>query len=365
MSGLLYTLRHPEVKTKWRRIILVVCGIGAGILPIAHMHSFIVLVIISACIGLTQLKNLKVLLWYAIPAGIVSSLFYFIFVAGGIENPKFMQIMIGWTSDKTLRGWLWMWCEIWGTMIPVSLAGLLLLRKKSALLISFFFGFFIVFILANIIMFQPIAWDNSKLFLWTYFGLCGLAALTLQWLWRKQILFKGVALIIAFTLTASGAVELSRLQHVDQNSYRMSDLEDIHLGEVIRQSTPPLAVFLTQPSHNHPVMMWGVRSIVMGYPAWALNFGFLYEQRQQDIMLMYSGGQNTEKLLKKYAVQFVAIGPGELYDMQANETYFRNTYPIFIETAKYRIYDVRKIYTIKSSDGTSSAHTMKKLQFQP
>lgn len=355
MAGVLWVFlrvtKKPKVElTKEQKIILVACGVGAGILPITHMHSFIVLVITSALLGLLTIKQWKKWLWYAVPAGLISTVLYWNFIKGGIENPEFMQVLLGWTAPagnnplQHFINWLTMWWEIWGVMFPLALIGIPLARKKlPPISQAFILAGFVVFALANIILFQPIQWDNSKLFMWVYFFLSPLAVLSLQQLWRERA--KGsriIAVVLFILLTGSGYMEMWRLTHFDRNSLEMSSMDDIQLGEKIRQQTNSQSVFLTATAHNHPVMEWGVRPILLGYPGWAFNFGFLYRPREVDINTMFLGGTQAEELLKKYKVSYVAIGPAELQLFRANEAYFRK-YPLAVTSQNYRIYDVRSL----------------------
>jgi hypothetical protein len=197
---------------------------------------------------------------------------YWQFVKGGIENPEFMQIMIGWTAPKGnnpvqhLVNWVIMWWRIWGVTIPLALMGVVVARKKLPLVAQgFLFAGFAVFALANIILFQPIQWDNSKLFMWAYFFFSPLAVLYLQDIWRGVAQSSKVLAILLFILlTGSGYMEMVRFARFDKNSLPMASIGDIQFGEQIRQNTDSQAVFLTSPEHNHPVMEWGVRPILLG-----------------------------------------------------------------------------------------------------
>lgn len=354
LAGVIWATRKLQTKHKHTRrapyAILAICGLAAGILPIAHMHSFIVLIIASALLGLSSLRQWKALLFYAVPAGVVSTILYTIFIKGGIENPKFMQILIGWTALKhtsplvSFQLWIKMWWEIWGVMMPVAIAGSVVawkkLKRQDVAVLST--GFF-VFILGNVILFQPIHWDNSKLFMWAYFFFAAFATLVLQRLWRKKTLnIRGFALLLAFLLTITGVMELWRLSRFEKNSLLMASNDDIELGEIIRKNTDSQAVFVTHPTHNHPSMMWGVRPVLMGYPAWAWNFGFLYQEREKDIQTIYIGGEQAETLLKHYNVSYISFGHAET-SRGGNETYYKENFPLFIESKGHRIYDVRSL----------------------
>lgn len=355
MAAVLYVFLKVAQKpkadlTRNQKLILVTAGVGAGILPIAHMHSFIALVITSGLLGILLIKQWQKWLWYAVPAGVISSILYVTFVKGGIQNPEFMRTLIGWTAANGTNplqhfiNWLKMWWEIWGVMVPLAIIGANIARQKlSPPRIVFLLAGFVIFALANIILFQPIHWDNSKLFMWVYFFFSPLAVLVLQQLWRGERAVKALAVILFILLTGSGYMEMWRLTRFDKNEVMMADNEDLRLGEIIQQTTDSQAIFLTSAAHNHPVMQWGVRPILLGYPGWAFNFGFLYQQRETDIGIMFRGGPVAEELLKQYRVSYVTFGSNEVRMTGANEYYFQTNYPLVIQTNNYRIYDVRSL----------------------
>ena len=330
---------------KQRRTTMVIAGIIAGIMPISHMHSFIVVIMISFFLCLDSFRNWRLILWYIIPAGIISSFLYFTFIHGGIETSSFFSKLIGWVAKDGLWGWIIMWIRIWGVMLPAAIFSFIFVHKRmSSLAIAFFTASFFIFIVGNLFLFQPIQWDNAKLFAWAYFGFSGLVTFLIADLWNKKInSARFFALIILITVIFTGVLELGLLQRVSEHTYQVTSQDDIRLGLKIREETEPLARFLTAPQHNHFVMIWGLRPILLGYTAWALNYGFNYQQRELDMRVMFLGGLETEELLKKYQISYVVIGPTEIYDLNANEDYFSLSFPVTFQNQNYRIYDTRSI----------------------
>jgi hypothetical protein len=139
----------------------------------------------------------------------------------------------------------------------------------------------------------------------------------------------------------TGVLELTRLQQVDRNKLQITGVNDINLGVQVRNRTNPLSVFLTDTSTNHFVMVWGARSIVMGFTPWVENFGFPYEMRLKDMSAMFSGGKSSLTLLKQYKISYVVIGPGERYSFNVNEPFFARNFPVAFKNKSYVIYDVR------------------------
>lgn len=343
----LYALSRKEDKTS--KIMLIFSGIMAGSLPIVHMHSFIAVFVITGTICLFLIKKWKFLLYYVVPAGLLSIFLYFIFIFGGIENKEnFFSWSPGWTIKGGFITWLKTWFYLWGLMLPLAFFNYIIgFLKFNNLTKVFFAGFFLLFILANLILIQPIPWDNSKIFGWVYLGFSALAAAAIFQIYRLKIFGKIIAIIIVFSLTLSGFLNLIYLQRTSHNKFIETDIENIRLAETIREKTDPLAIFLTSPDHNHFIMMWAARPIFMGYTAWVWNFGFNYQQRWEDMHKMFQGGPLAADLLKKYKISYIVIGPKEKYDFKANETYFSNNFKIAFENKNYRIYDVRELWYLE------------------
>jgi hypothetical protein len=342
--GLLTVLKQPT--PSWQnRGVLLFAGLGAGLLPIAHSHSFIVMIIFTGLLCLSYFRHWRLLLWYVVPAGLLSSFLFLTFIAGGIESKSFIQWQPGWVANGSLGEWLWFWGYVWGPMMPLAIFGLWhAYRRPQKLLLVLGLGALCVFGLANLVVFQPVAWDNTKLLWWVYLVFSGLVALLLQQLWSHRYWQKAVAGILLFILMATGGLELIRLGRIDQHVFQITSRDDIALGHELRQATAPTARFLTAPQHNHFVMVWALRPILMGYTAWVWNFGFDHTQRERDIHSMYSGAENANELLARYQVSYVVIGPTERGDLQANESFFANQFPLSFSNRNNNIYDTRRLW---------------------
>jgi hypothetical protein len=322
--------------------MLFVAGILAGILPITHAHSFIAVALVSVAICLAQLQLWRRWIWFAIPATIISVTLYNIFIAGGIET-QFIRPLIGWTAKGGFVAWLAQWWWQWGLMLPFVIFVFLFWRCANSVVRAYFLTFFGLFVLANLMLFQPIRWDNSKLFTWVYFACSMLAARGLAWLWLQQIWFKVVAVMLAFCLIATGTLEVIRLQRIDLYELQESSQMEIELGEKVRRVTDPRSRFLTAPSHNHFIMVWAARPILMGYVAWVWNYGFDYQTREQHITQMYAGSSLAETLLKQYQVSYVVFSPSESDIDNRNESFYSRRFPTLVSTPYVRIYDVRSL----------------------
>ena len=341
LSFLIFVLQKTDLKEKYQKAMLVTSGVIAGFLPIIHPHSFIALVIIGGLLTVVNLKRIKELLFFVVPAGVISSIFYFIFIKGGIQTSSFVTFLPGWTS-KGLLDFLYMWALLWGLIIPLSIVGLYLIFKKSTpTLKAFFLSFFIIFMLGNLILFQPVTWDNTKIFWWAYIGFGILSSIVIVRIFKKNVFYKTMSIIIFISLIFTGILEINNFLNFDKNTYLLTPTSDINLGIKIRNSTNPLDIFVTASQHNTLVMVWAARPILLGYTAWVWNFGFNYQQRESDVDKIFLGGEESKILLKKYNVKYLLIGPTEFSDLHANEAYFQNNYPLAFSNDNNRIYKIK------------------------
>lgn len=345
--GVLYViLKDNELSKNVKIKILTVAGILAGILPIAHAHSFIAVVTIIGFLCLFNYKKREILWWYVLVAGIISSIIFLTFIWGGIENGSFASWHPGYTASGNLFNWLGMWTLLWGITLPMAVYGMFFYRRdigrsKWAVYIA---GF-TLFTIGNLFFIQPIAWDNSKIFWWAYIIFSAPVSLVLGRIWSgRNFLFKLIVVVLFIVLTFTGFIELTRLVQTGKHEFMMTSTDDIKLGLEIREKTDPLAIFLTAPSHNHFVMVWGLRPILLGYTAWVWNFGFDYNSRELDMKKMFLGEPETNSLIKKYKISYVVIGPTEIHDLNANENYFNSNFNVAFKNNNYRIYDTKVVW---------------------
>lgn len=81
--------------------------------------------------------------------------------------------------------------------------------------------------------------------------------------------------------------------------------------------------------------------MLLGYPGHLWSHGVKFEERERDVKAIYLGGMEAEKLLTKYAVDFVIVGPTEYKDLNADEGFFANKFSAVIDEAGYHVYKIR------------------------
>jgi len=330
-------------------------GLIAGLLPIAHMHSFITIVIVSGIICLFNKHKYKDLIYFVLPAGIISTVLYFCFIHGGIQIDDFMTITLGWTANKNILtsvgllasifNWIIMWLQVWGVFLPTVIFSYFYFQndKQFQKTLPIFFGFMTVFLISNIVIFQPTAWDNTKLFAWVYLGLSIFVAKLIFKLWSKNLRLKMLVIILMILLSSTGVVSILRIINFEQNTFMLSSTSEVLFAKQIAQNTQTDAIFLTSTNHNHPIPLWANRPIYLGYLGWVRNFGFDHTQRAKNLNIIFSGQKNANKVIIDNKISYIYVGPKERNSLNINEDYLEQ-FPIAFKNIDTKVYDTRQLW---------------------
>jgi hypothetical protein len=227
-------------------------------------------------------------------------------------------------------------------LIPLIVAAILLrgddyLIKKR--LLFFYLPFTLCFIVPNFMKMAPWIWDNIKVLFYWWVASTPLVALLLSRLWRQGSIKRITAIVLFTTLTLAGSIEVAGIV-LGSNRYGVFDSAAVQFSEIVKQQTPPRALILHAPVHNHPVFLTGRRSL-MGYPGHIWTHGLDFLRRENEVKRMYLGGNDAEQLLYNYQVQYVVVGPLERLIMPVNEQFF-SRYPKVGEVGDYTLYKVQR-----------------------
>ncbi|MBA3767926.1 MAG: hypothetical protein H0W99_13270 [Acidobacteria bacterium] len=146
-----------------------------------------------------------------------------------------------------------------------------------------------------------------------------------------------MAAAFVVVLTFSGALDVWRvvsrateLQEFDRDGIAFAAMTSIR--------TPPRALVLHAPIHNHPVFLTGRRSL-MGYPGHIWTHGLDYRQREAEIKRIYAGAPDALVLLNRYGIEYAVLSPLERTLMPVNDSFFEH-YQRVGEIGEYRLYKI-------------------------
>lgn len=322
------------MREKSRRLY-VILGVLAGAMPMVHTHSFLALALISAgCLVWTLWHaedRRKALIDYALYAGIAAALalpqlltWAIPQTVGGAATTGSLSLRFNWVNFDTatgrlIDGYFWFWVKNVGPVYLVMLPAALLCKgwKRGLAL-----GALFVYAAAELVQFQPNAYDNNKLFYVAFLLMLPLAARYLVTLWDRLRGLPGRSLLAAvflFLSLTSGVLSLGREAVSD---YQLFSAGEVEAAEYIRDELPADAVYLTGDQHNNFVTALSGRQIVCGTGSYLYFHGVNYEKAAFDARRMLEAPADSLALFEEYGVDYVVIGNSERYNYALDEAYF-------------------------------------------
>lgn len=318
---------------------LILGGILYGLLPLTHSHAFFILTAVVgwyAAFDILFSKNKKEIIkkWlgFFIPGVIMAlpqilCIFPQVFEATG----GFVHQYWGWMK-KPEEQWFIYWFKTVGPIfILVPLA--LISSKVSSFLKFLFLPFLIIFLAANIWIFQPYNFDNVKFFIFVLLGSSIFAGIFLAKWWNEGKIAKIIIILILLFSSISGLLSIWAEPKPHNLLYSK---EDLGAADFIRNNIENRAIFLTGPQHSSPVLLAG-RKILMGYQGYLWVHGINYSEREKDIKNMYQGNR---LLLDKYNVSYIFLDHEANRAYQPNKIYLDQNFSVIFESLNYKIYKV-------------------------
>ncbi len=340
---------------------MLIAGAIAGLLPLVHAHSFVVLMLMGACLAV-----LFCLRWpWTEVDGEAKSFFlprwkeWAAFFAGAmvvavpqmlwatyksdVQAASFFGWQVGW--DRGTQSIIVFWLKNTGLFIPLLVAAMAWRGRApvvSRRLLLFWIPFALCFIVPNLFRLSPWIWDNIKILFYWWIASAPLVALLLARLWKLGVAARASALALLVAVTLAGALDVWRVASgaMRQNIFTQ---DGVRFAELVKRETAPRSLILHAPTYNHPVYLTGRRSL-MGYAGHLGSHGLEFAGRERDVVRIYSGGADAEALIGKYGVDYIVVGPlerqgGDMARMRAfvNEAFLQR-YRKVGEAGGYSLY---------------------------
>jgi hypothetical protein len=321
---------------------MIGAGVVAGLLPLAHAHSFVVLMLMGGCLALLFPRWRAWFVFFAVALLIAAPQMWWATRESAARAGSFFGWQFGW--DRGEQDALWFWFKNTGLFIPLLLAamGWLAWRGRAAAskrLLLFYLPFTLLFVISNAGKISPWIWDNIKVLYYWYVASVPLVALLLARLWRLHAATRVAAVALLLTLTAAGALDVWRVVS-KASEQREFDRAGVAFAEIIKTRTAPRSLILHAPTYNHPVYLTGRRAL-MGYAGHLWSQGIDYAPREAELKRMYAGAPDAESLLAKHGVEYVVVSPLERGATRVNEQFFRRFMKVG-ETGGYSLYKVAR-----------------------
>lgn len=345
------TSQHPTLTVSLLPPLFV--GLLAGTLPLIHMHSLVVLFIVTVFLFVMRPDQWKT--WIAFGVGVAAIAIpelVWLMTGTATESTKFFQWFFGW--DKRETGFIWFWFTNTGLLFPILCAGIWVYLTGGKIgksgkdddgkvpqarnLVLFYIPFLFLFVISNSAKLAPWEWDNIKILIYWFAGSLPLVSLALAWAWRENKALKIAAGVCFAVLILSGSLDVWRTVS-GQIKYGVFEADAVKIAEQIKQKTDPKAVFLNAPTFNSAVVLTG-RQSVMRYSGHLSSHGIDYYPREAEVKQIYQGGGVADILLAKYNVDYVIMSPEERGTLKANEEFFKK-FPVLAEVGQFKVYKIK------------------------
>ncbi len=325
--------------------LFVILGAWAGAMPMIHTHSFLALGLISAgamvyCLfRASGSRRRGVLLGFLLYGGIAVALALPQLLTWSVPQTVkggALKFRFNWVNNRgdgsLIDGYCWFWIKnvglIWLMMVPAALCGRHAPEKgvearRQAAFRMLGLGALLVYVVAELIQFQPNEYDNNKLFYVAYMAMMPAMGWFLVTLYNRLKGVPGRALLAAAFLLASmlsGALTIGR-EVVSE--YQLFSQAEVGAARYADESTPPDAVFLTGTQHKNPIAALAGRSIICGTPSYLFFHGIDYSAQYLDLARMLEFPGDSAELFEQYGVGYAFISNYERSDFAVDEDWFR------------------------------------------
>ncbi len=323
-----------------------ILGVWAGMMPMIHTHSFLALGLIS--LGALAYLMVKSERRWAVVRGFL--------LFGGIALLLALPQLMTWTFPQTtgggslkfhldwvnndgglIDGWLWFWVKNVGLVFLLLIPAALSQEKRGRALAL---GALTVFVVAEMILFQPNPYDNNKLFYVAFILMLPLVADYVVKIYEKlsgvrwRAFLMGAFLVVS---TLSGSITLTREVISD---YQLFGADEAQAARYVEDNAPGDAVVLTGGQHNNPVAALAGRKLVCGTGTYLYYHGVSYERQQQAARDMYEAPGDNLPLFDIYHVDYVYISAYERSDYAVDEAFFQENFPVCFQNGEVTIYAV-------------------------
>jgi len=323
LAVFIYILLWKGWKNRRERKLLWLGGWLTALLPLIHAHSFIMIGFVSGFLAVWQvlrakkkdrIKVIKKWLMFFAPIVVLGLGQWLWFYGEAALHEGFIRWQPGWLGYRE-KSILWFWFKNLGIMFFLVVLGFKAADKKLKWFSVPFWG---LFLLANLWIWQPWEWDNSKFITHWYLMASLLGGLVIEKGLREKGKFKRLVVgLVVFLAIWAGMLDVWRL-----GQYRY------------RKITPREAVFLTADNHDHWLPVLTGRKTFLGFKGWLWTYGIDYSKHEQLVRRMFKG--NDVKW-----VDYAVIGPMEKdLGINVSEEVFEDNFPVVYELGQTKIFKI-------------------------
>ena len=328
----------------------VILALWAGSLPLVHTHTFLALGLFSGGYLIGRMITHKEERLSLFARSVVYLFIVLIMALRPVMDNAVRQTVEGgslrfqfnWVNNSgnagLIDGYFWFWVKNAGLPFILMLCACLDVRRRGRL--DILLGMAAVFIVAELVIFQPNEYDNNKLFyIWYMFAII-FAVDYGSVIMQRLAGLRGRVLLCAVFLWASmfsGALSIAREV---VSGYELFSPEAVEAGEWIDENTSRDAVFLTGQHHLNPVCTLAGRQIICGSDLYVFFHGLNYFGKSYECQKFYENPEKNLSMLKRYGVDYIYVSYYEIKEFDVDLNALNELFEIVYENPEARIYAV-------------------------
>ncbi len=268
--------------------------------------------------------------------------------------------------------WAGFWLSNTGVfcLLALGVVGLALIpgrlgrEVRARRLLAFAAPFWLVFLIANVVVTQPWNWDNTKLLSYWYLG----ASIPVAWLITSgvRIWVRAIALLTLASLILAGVLSLdagfigqstlSGSPPVGASADFATPTAEL-VAAAVEAKTSANAIFLTEGQPNDPVTTLAGRQAMLAYDGWLWSYGQPMTRLYEAAATIYRGCAHQRAcqlgvLLRRYRVSYIEFEPGDYNNLPVDEAWFRAQHlPVVVEKGGYLILKVTRLWSARAGTG--------------
>lgn len=316
-------------------------------LPLLHTHSALALVLICLVCGVFTLLHAPHTSAVLLPWGGLalvcavawSAQMLPTVLAQSLDGQNMLRLHFNWVNnagDGTLKdNYFWFYIKNIGLVYLLLIPAWLHASRRQR---WFYGGGLVIWVLAEVFVFQPNTYDNNKLlYVWHMLGCMLVAQFLLDMLGRlRRTPVRAGLLAAACFLGMFGSVLTVGREIV--SDYQHWSADDLALGEFVSENAEPDALFLTSDRHTEPVFAWAGRRILCGSGSYVYYHGMDYSNEYQAMRTLYEAPD--ESLLAAWGIDYVVFDASVSAAFAAREDWYAARYPLWYQNDSARIYHI-------------------------
>lgn len=329
-----------------KHTLFLPAGILGGLLPMIHTHSYFALGLVAFCwLVFSCIRDRLSSRWFknwlafGVPAVLLALPQLYLWTLHSVNgNEQFLRFHFDWVNNGA-ENWLLFWLKNIGPLFLVIPFAFLLADREQRIAVS---PAVFIFVLCELIVFQPNVYDNNKLLYVSFALFCMITADFLFDVGEKirSRPLRVVLLSLFLVLSVNAAVfSLGReiLSGTPTYAYRLFSKHDTAAADYVLHETEPDALFLTANNHNNAIAALTGRNVYCGCPSYLFYHGLDYTERMDESRKLLTDGDYFARRHAELGIDYVYIGAYERA-LGCTEEYFALNFPAVFSSGDVAIY---------------------------